>query len=119
MLIQVVNPNTTAAMTDLIGRSASAAAGPGTAVVAVDDMYSMAPTGRYWFRGGYNPNAVIAVIASGVPTILLTLFASVGDYGWFIGCALGFVVFAALARMRPMIPQLDPAEAGVSDGTQV
>jgi len=86
--------------------------------IAVDDMYSMAPTGRYWFRGGYNPNAVIAVIGAGVPTILLTLFASVGDYGWFIGCALGFVVFAALERVRPMIPQLDPAEAGVSDGTR-
>jgi allantoin racemase len=35
VLIQVVNPNTTASMTDLIGRSARAAAGPGTAVVAV------------------------------------------------------------------------------------
>jgi NCS1 family nucleobase:cation symporter-1 len=85
--------------------------------IAVDDMYTMAPTGRYWFRGGYNPNAVIAVIASGVPTILLTLFASVGDYGWFIGCALGFVIFAAMERVRPMIPQPDPAEDGVSDGT--
>jgi NCS1 family nucleobase:cation symporter-1 len=85
--------------------------------VAVDDMYSMAPTGRYWFRGGYNPNAVVAVVGAGVPTILLTLFADVGDYGWFIGCALGFVVFAGLERVRPMMPQLDPAEAGVSDGT--
>ena len=35
MLLQVINPNTTASMTDLIGRSARAAAGPGTAVVAV------------------------------------------------------------------------------------
>jgi nucleobase:cation symporter-1, NCS1 family len=86
--------------------------------VAVDDMYTMAPTGRYWFRGGYNPNAVIAVVAAGVPTVLLTLFASVGDYGWFIGCALGFTGFALLERVRPMLPQLDPAEAGVSDGTR-
>src|SRR3954464_15656016 len=78
--------------------------------VAVDDMYTMAPTGRYWFRGGYNPNAVVAVLAAGVPTILLTLFASVGDYGWFIGCALGFAVFALLERVRPMMPRLDPAE---------
>jgi NCS1 family nucleobase:cation symporter-1 len=85
--------------------------------VAVDDMYSMAPTGRYWFRNGYNPNAVMAVVVAGVPTVLLTLFASVGDYGWFIGCALGFVVFAVLERTRPMIAQLDPAEAGVSVGT--
>jgi NCS1 family nucleobase:cation symporter-1 len=51
-----------------------------------------------------------------VPTILLSLFASVGDYGWFIGCALGFVSFALLERVRPMLPQLDAAEAGVSDG---
>ncbi len=84
--------------------------------IAVDDLYSMAPTGRYWFRGGYNPNAVIAVVVSGVPTILLTLFASVGDYGWFIGCALGFLAFAGLERARPMMPQLDPAAPDVSDG---
>ncbi len=85
--------------------------------VAVDDLYSMSPSGRYWFRGGYNPNAVIAVVAAGVPTILLSLFTSVGDYGWFIGCALGFASFALLERVRPMLPQLDPAGAGVSDGT--
>lgn len=35
VLLQVVNPNTTASMTELIGRSARAAAGPGTQVVAV------------------------------------------------------------------------------------
>jgi NCS1 family nucleobase:cation symporter-1 len=84
--------------------------------IAVDDLYSMSPTGRYWFRGGFNPNAVIAVAGAGVPTILLTLFADVGDYGWFIGCALGFVLFAALERVRPMIAVLDPTEAGISDG---
>ncbi|MCZ2810090.1 NCS1 family nucleobase:cation symporter-1 [Modestobacter sp. VKM Ac-2979] len=87
--------------------------------IAVDDMYSMSPTGRYWFRGGYNPNAVLAVLGAGVPTILLTLFTSVGDYGWFIGCGLGFVLFAGLERVRPMIVLLDPAETGVSDGTRV
>jgi allantoin racemase len=35
VLIQIVNPNTTASMTELIGRSARAVAGPDTAVVAV------------------------------------------------------------------------------------
>jgi NCS1 family nucleobase:cation symporter-1 len=87
--------------------------------IAVDEMYSMSPRGRYWFRNGYNPNAVLAVAAAGIPTILLTLLASVGDYGWFIGCALGFGVFLVLERVRPMIPVLDPAEAGVSDGARV
>lgn len=87
--------------------------------VAVDDMYSMSPTGRYWFRGGSNPNAVLAVVGAGMLAILLTLPTSVGDCGWFIGCGLGFVLFAGLERVRPMMPQLDPAEAGVSDGTRV
>ncbi|GAA5648958.1 cytosine permease [Geodermatophilus obscurus] len=86
--------------------------------IAVDDMYSMSPRGRYWFRNGYNPNAVIAIAAAGIPTILLTLFASVGDYGWFIGCALGFTVFVGLERVRPMIPVLDPTEPGISDGAR-
>jgi allantoin racemase len=36
VLLQVINPNTTASMTELIGRSARAAAGPGTTVVAVN-----------------------------------------------------------------------------------
>jgi nucleobase:cation symporter-1, NCS1 family len=86
--------------------------------IAVDDMYSMSPRGRYWFRNGYNPNALIAVAGAGIPTILLTLFASVGDYGWFIGCALGFVLFVGLERVRPMIPVLDADTAGLSDGAR-
>ena len=28
--------------------------------VWVDEMYTMSPSGRYWFRNGYNPNAVAA-----------------------------------------------------------
>jgi NCS1 family nucleobase:cation symporter-1 len=87
--------------------------------IDVDAMYSMSPAGRYWFRGGYNPNAVLAVAGAGIPTILLTLFADVGDYGWFIGCGLGFVLFALLERLRPMIVPIGTAEAGISDGTAV
>ena len=35
--------------------------------VWVDDMFIMNPTGRYWFRNGYNPNAVWATVLGGVP----------------------------------------------------
>ncbi|SDN46714.1 nucleobase:cation symporter-1, NCS1 family [Klenkia soli] len=84
--------------------------------IAVDDMYSMAPTGRYWFRGGYNPNAIIAVAVAGLPAIALSLFTSVGDYGWFIGCGLAFAAFTVLERVRPMIPQLDPSAPDVIVG---
>jgi NCS1 family nucleobase:cation symporter-1 len=85
--------------------------------ISVDDMYTLKPTGRYFYSNGFNPNAVIAVVAAGVPTILLSLFAGVGDFGWFIGCALGFVVFALLERFSPRITVPDASEVGVSDGT--
>jgi NCS1 family nucleobase:cation symporter-1 len=85
--------------------------------VSVDDMYTLSPTGRYFYSNGFNPNAVIAVLAAGVPTILLSLFAGVGDFGWFIGCGLGFVIFALLERVSPRITVPEPTEAGVSDGT--
>lgn len=85
--------------------------------VWVDDMYTMNPTGRYWFRNGYNPNAVKAVAISGaisiasvlIPKVLLDTVATtvnatwIGNYSWFLGCALGFVIFWALERNTPMI----------------
>ena len=39
--------------------------------VWVDDLYTMEPTGRYWFRNGYNPNAIIAVLVGGIPAIFV------------------------------------------------
>jgi nucleobase:cation symporter-1, NCS1 family len=84
--------------------------------ISVDDMYTLSPTGRYWFSGGFNPNAVIATVAAGVPTILLSLLAGVGDFGWFIGCGLGFVLFALLERFNPRITVPAADEVGVSDG---
>jgi NCS1 family nucleobase:cation symporter-1 len=85
--------------------------------ISVDDMYSMDPSAKYWYKGGFNPNAVITVVVTGLVAILLSLFTGVGDFGWFIGCGLGFAIFAVLERMRPMIPVPDVDEEGVSDGT--
>ena len=45
--------------------------------VWVDDMFVMTTTGRYWFRNGYNPNAVAATIIGGVPAIAMVLTAGV------------------------------------------
>src|SRR3954447_25368668 len=87
--------------------------------VAVDDMYTLSPGGRYWYRKGWNPNAVLTVATTGVVAILLSLFTGIGDFGWFIGCGLGFGMFALLERMRPMITVPPADEEGVSDGTVV
>ncbi len=96
----------------------------------VDDMFTMSPEGRYWFRNGYNPNAVLATLIAGVPAIvsvvlpklLLDLGATtvdatwLGSYSWFLGCGLGFLAFTALERRQPMIGKLDSEVELAADG---
>jgi NCS1 family nucleobase:cation symporter-1 len=78
--------------------------------VSVDDLYTR--EGKYWFRNGYNPNALWAVALGGVPAIAAVVIPIaapalnigwISDYSWFIGCGLGFVAFALLERRRPVI----------------
>ncbi|WP_219470528.1 NCS1 family nucleobase:cation symporter-1 [Nonomuraea rhizosphaerae] len=78
--------------------------------VSVDDLFTMERSGRYWFRNGFNPNAVWAIVLSGVPSIASVLVPKmlggmtwIADYSWFIGCGLGFVALVMLERRNPMI----------------
>jgi NCS1 family nucleobase:cation symporter-1 len=92
-------------------------------------MFTMDAAGPYWYRNGFNPNAVKAVIAAGVPTVLIAvfpkLFADLGlfnvswvsDYSWFIGCGLGYVLFLLFERLDPRVPTFDGETEGISDGT--
>jgi NCS1 family nucleobase:cation symporter-1 len=84
--------------------------------VWVDDLYTRSTTGRYWFKNGYNPNAIWAVITGGVPAIASVLIPVafpglnigwISDYSWFIGCGIGFGAFLLRERMSPMITDLD------------
>jgi len=97
--------------------------------VKVDAMFTMDATGPYWYRNGFNPNAVKAVIAAGVPTVAIAvfpkLFADLGlfdvswvsDYSWFIGCGLGYALFLLLERLDPRVPTFEGETEGISDGT--
>ncbi|ROQ40020.1 NCS1 family nucleobase:cation symporter-1 [Frondihabitans sp. PhB188] len=97
--------------------------------IAVDDMFTMEPTGRYWYKRGFNPNAVwtmviagiISVAAALVPSIVKDLggvdFTWLGNYGWFIGCALGLAIFWAFETVNPRMPELSADDSTVSDGT--
>ena len=96
--------------------------------IAVDDMFSMATTGRYWYRKGFNPNAVLTMIISGVLAIATAVapktiadlggpdLTALSSYSWFIGCGLGFVLFTLLERHRPQVPQLSVSDPTVNDG---
>ncbi|GAA2735141.1 NCS1 family nucleobase:cation symporter-1 [Actinocorallia aurantiaca] len=84
--------------------------------VDVDALFSMSPEGRYWFKRGYNPNAIWATVLSGVPAILSVLVPKmlldlelttvdvtwISDYSWFIGCGLGFLALLLLERRSPL-----------------
>jgi NCS1 family nucleobase:cation symporter-1 len=98
----------------------------------VDDMFIMNPEARYWFRNGYNPNAIAATLIGGVPAIISVVVPKlladlgamaetsnitvIGNFSWFVGCGLGFAAFAMLERARPMITRLDEETETAVDG---
>lgn len=98
--------------------------------VHVDDMFTMAETGRYWYTRGYNRNAVATVITTGIVSVAAAVLPKaaaalglfdvtwIASYSWFIGCGLGFAMFVWLERRNPQMPTLDPSDRHVSDGTQ-
>jgi NCS1 family nucleobase:cation symporter-1 len=71
--------------------------------VDVNDLYSMSPTGAYFYDGGWNRNAVIALAISGFISIGLALLGAygfiinVGDWGWLIGATAAAVTYRAIS----------------------
>jgi nucleobase:cation symporter-1, NCS1 family len=72
--------------------------------VDVDAMFSMSADGKYFYRKGYNPKAIIATVAGAVLALVPVLWAggpgmaTAAQYTWFIGMAVGFVVHTLLSR---------------------
>lgn len=69
--------------------------------VVVDDLYTMKPTGLYWYSHGYNLKAVATMVPSALIPILCVLvpaWRGAANYAWFIGMGLGFVIYALLSR---------------------
>jgi len=94
--------------------------------IAIDDMYSTSRTARYWYRGGFNPNAIWTLVVTGAISVAsavlppaLGVLPWLASYSWFIGCGLGLVVFWALERVRPSMPVLDADDPSVDDGAAV
>lgn len=70
-------------------------------VVKVDDLYSLKPTGEYWYSNGYNKTAIYALVpAALVPLmcVLLPVLHAAANYAWFIGMGVGFAAYAVLSR---------------------
>ncbi|MDA0171341.1 NCS1 family nucleobase:cation symporter-1 [Solirubrobacter taibaiensis] len=79
--------------------------------VVVDDLFTMEPEGSYWYRGGYNPAAVYAVLFAGAISIgsvvIPRVFDVLGwlpDYSWFVGCGVGFAGYYVLGGHFKIAP---------------
>ncbi|WP_028937070.1 NCS1 family nucleobase:cation symporter-1 [Pseudonocardia spinosispora] len=72
--------------------------------VVVDDLFTMSPTGRYFYRKGYHPQAIIATVVGAVLAVIPVLWSNgpgmktVVQYTWFIGMLVGLAVYYAIAR---------------------
>lgn len=71
--------------------------------------------GRYAYRGGWNPSAVVALVLGVIPNVPgflhaafprafpdVGIFADVYDYAWFVGVLIAMAVYCGL--MRPTRP---------------
>ena len=80
-------------------------------VLDVDGLFSDSPAGPYFYRGGYNVAALVAVaagIAPNVPgflhaaglAVVHPLWQSMYSYAWFVGFALAALLYLALSWAR-------------------
>ena len=81
-------------------------------ILDVDDLYRRG--GRYEYRGGVNPAAILALVAGVAPCVpgflaqalpgrfggVAPLWTSIYSYAWFAGFAMAAVVYLALMRRR-------------------
>jgi NCS1 family nucleobase:cation symporter-1 len=84
--------------------------------VTVNELYSMSPTGQYFYDRGWNRNAVIALALSCALSIGLALLGAygsllnVGDWGWLIGACAGAAAYKALCSYSPPAVELTLAD---------
>lgn len=75
--------------------------------VNVPDLYCDLPDAPYFYKGGVNPRAVIALVPTAGAALLMAFvpaFHVVSNYSWFIGAALGAVVYLVVAdRKGPFV----------------
>ncbi|MEZ0052138.1 NCS1 family nucleobase:cation symporter-1 [Mycobacterium sp. MAA66] len=70
--------------------------------LVVDDLFTLDHRGKYWYRGGYNPIALLATLVGGIPAVLPVLLGDhvAAQYSWFIGCGVALVVHLLLSSWR-------------------
>ncbi|KOC89617.1 NCS1 family nucleobase:cation symporter-1 [Winslowiella iniecta] len=75
--------------------------------VSVDDLFDATPKGKYWYRGGFNPKAIAALlpaVAIGLAISFTPSLHAVANFSWFIGVLLSGSVYRWIARDERAAP---------------
>lgn len=73
--------------------------------VVVDDLYTLDTQGSYWYKNGYNYNAIYALIPSVIIPILCVLLPQwhvLANFSWFIGMFLGLITYSIISIKLPV-----------------
>lgn len=71
--------------------------------VNIPDLYTEEERGEYHYRRGYNPKAICAFAPSAAIAVLVALvpaFGAVSGFSWFIGAALGALLYAIIGDRK-------------------
>jgi len=72
--------------------------------IVVDDLYTLKQSGEYWYENGYNKTAIYALIPAAIVPVLCVLIPALqgaANYAWFMGMALGLVIYTLLSTRKP------------------
>ena len=67
----------------------------------MNDLFNDTPAGRYWYRGGFNPKAIGALLPSVAICLVISFIPSlheVANFSWFIGAGLAAGCYRFIAR---------------------
>jgi len=76
-------------------------------VVQVNELYTMSPSGRYFYDGGWNRRGLMALALSGAISIgwefatQLFKWLPENNFGWIIGAAGGAIIYILIMRSAP------------------
>jgi nucleobase:cation symporter-1, NCS1 family len=74
--------------------------------IVVDDLFTLSPSGRYHYRKGYHPQAIIATAVGAAVALVPVLWTNgpgmheAGQYTWFIGMLLALAIYSVIGRRR-------------------
>lgn len=70
--------------------------------IDIEALYSTEADSKYWYKNGWNPKALMALVPSVLVGVTITLagIKALADFNWFIGCTLGFVAYYLLMKGR-------------------